>query len=65
MEQEREFELKLAGKRKPVVWLGVNGVNAAHRYADANPEAEVVAWRERVRTNFIVRGPFEGARFID
>ena len=59
------YDLKLAGKRKEVTWEGRTGVDAATRYVDAHRDAEVIAWREHVQTNFIARGPFNPRQFID
>ncbi len=41
---QKQFDLKLSGG-KVVTWEGKDGVDAAHRYADANPDAVVLAWR--------------------
>ena len=49
-----QFELKLA-HGKPVVWEGKDGADAATRYVDAHRNAEVIAWRDYPRTNFVVR----------
>ena len=60
---ERLYDLLLTGKRR-VTWGGVNGINAAHRYADAHPDTGVIAWREHQQTNLIVQWS-EGMRIID
>ena len=45
MTKQYEYELKLYGG-KVVTWPGSDGVNAAHRYADAHRGDTVLAFRE-------------------
>ena len=47
------FELKLS-TRKVVVWEGIDGVDAAHRYVDCHRDATVIAWRTTPRTGLFV-----------
>lgn len=45
---EQNFELKVIdnnGKTKIVTWVGKDGLDACHRYADAHPGVQVWAWR--------------------
>jgi len=42
---DRTFELLLSDG-KTVTWDGHDGENTARRYANAHPEATVIAWRE-------------------
>lgn len=48
----RSFELKLS-TRRVVVWDGRDGEDAARAYVASHPEAVVIAWRNRERTNCI------------
>lgn len=43
---KRQYELKVQGKRKPVVWDGETGNQACQDYADTHPGAVVTAWRD-------------------
>ena len=51
MTATRSFELKVKGGQN-VVWDGLDGPDAAQRYAQSHPGATVLAWRDWPRVGF-------------
>lgn len=50
----KQYELKIEGKKEPVVWDGKNGEDAAKYYAETHPGVRVVAWRDYPRHGVFV-----------
>lgn len=51
-----QYELKITGERRTVIWEGASGEAAALRYMDAHQDQIVAAWRDYPHTNYVTIG---------